>query len=168
MNTILNIKIALSLVTMIAMLSCEKPNVIEDPDLVNSLYTNSNDTIKIGMSKYILETDLSRNLMPGGPIPTKRPLVALIFLVNTDSLPISSNINITKLYVIKNQLIWTSSPVDSNQPYVPDFKLDKVSNDGPEWEPDIHVNVVVEVVNNMTKDKYLLIVRDQIIIGNIK
>jgi hypothetical protein len=153
----------LFLLTVPCLTSCDKPDVTEDPDLLNSLYANSDDTLKIGKRELILETDLSRNLMPGGPIPTKRPLVALIFLVDIDSLPITPGINITRLYVIKDQLIWISKPVDSNQPRVPDFKLDKVSNDGPEWETGIYVDVVVEVVNNPPDEKYLLIARHQYI-----
>jgi hypothetical protein len=97
--------------------SCEKPDVIEDHELLNSLCTNSLDTIKIRAINYVLGTDMSCNLMPGGPITTKRPLIALIFLVDLDSLPIMVNINIRKLYVIKYQLIWVSNPVDYNQPH---------------------------------------------------
>lgn len=99
--------------------------------------------------------------MPGGPIPTKRKLVALIFLVNADSSLIPPNISVTKLYVIKGSLIWISTPHASNQTYVPEFKLDKVSTDGPEWETDIFVDVVAEVFNNSTKDKDFIIARQQ-------
>ncbi len=157
------ISFALALLFIISLISCEKPDVFEDTDLLNSLYTNSRDTINIENSEYILETYLSRNLMPGGPIPAKRPLVALIFLVNTDSLQISSDIDIRKLYVIKDRLIWSSDPADSNDPYVPDFKLGKVSNDGPEWNTDIYVDVVAEVIDRSIDDKYLVIAKHQYI-----
>ena len=144
---------------LILLNSCEKPDVSDNPNLVNSLHADSNDTIEIGTSKYILETYLSRDFMPG--YQHKRPLVALIFLVNIDSLPIPSNIDISILYVIKDQLIWTSNPVDSNQPEVPDFKLDKLRNDGPEWDVNIYVDVVAEVINKSTGDKILIIARQQ-------
>lgn len=147
------------LALMISVFSCEKPDVSEDPNLVNSLYASSSDTINTGASKYILETDLSRDFMPG--YSHKRPLVALVFLVNIDSLPIPSIINISNLYVIKDQLIWTSKPVDSNLTQVPEFKLDKLSNDGPEWDTGIYVDVVAEVINKSTNDKYLIIARQQ-------
>lgn len=153
----------LALSFVISLMSCEKPDIIEDLDLLNSLYTNSSDTIYIESSKYILETDLSRNLMPGGPIPTKRPLSALVFLVNTDSLQISSDIDIGKLYVIKDRLIWSSDPADYNDPYVPEYKLGKVSNDGPVWNTDIYVDVVAEVIDRSTDDKYLVIAKHQYI-----
>jgi hypothetical protein len=153
--------IFLSLLTILVGISCEKPDISDDSNLLQELYSNSNDTLLLDAHKYFLETDLSRNLMPGGPIPIKRKLVALIFLVNADSLQIPTNISITKLYVIKGSLIWISSPHDSNQTYVPEFKLDKVSTDGPEWETDIFVDVVAEVFNNSAKDKYFIIARQQ-------
>ena len=159
MKTINDLRFTVLLTFLVLLVSCEKPDVSENSNLVNSLHVNSNDTIEIGTSKYILETDLSRDFMPG--YQHKRPLVALIFLVNIDSLPIPSNIDISRLYVIKDQLIWTSNPVDSNQPQVPDFKLDKVRNDGPEWDDNIYVDVVAEVINKSTSDKVLIIARQQ-------
>lgn len=136
--------------------SCEKPDVYNDSDLAQKLYNNSVDTLLIDSHKYFLETDLWRNLMPGGPIPTKRKLSALIFLVNADSTQITTNISLTKLYVIKGSLIWVSIPHDSNQTNVPDYKLDFLSTDGPEWETDILVDVVVEVFIKSINDNKLL------------
>jgi len=143
--------------------SCEKPDVVEDPELLNNLYKESKDTVEIEGSKYILETELSRNFMPGGPIPTKRLLVAFVMLVNLDSVTVPDYIKITKLYVIKDQLIWISQPKDSNQPQIPDFKLYKVSTDGPEWETDKYVDVIIEITNNLNKNKFLLIAKQQYI-----
>jgi hypothetical protein len=57
--------------------------------------------------------------MPGGPIPTKRKLVAYISLVNADSLLVSANISITKLYVINNSSIWTSIPHEYSSLNIP-------------------------------------------------
>jgi Uma2 family endonuclease len=102
-------------------------------------------------------------MMPGGPIPTKRRLSALVFLVRADSLAISTKITAGKLYVINYPQIWISKPGDSNISQVPDYKLAKISIDGPEWDTDIYVDVVIEVVNNSTNDSYLLIARHQYI-----
>ncbi len=147
--------------TMLIAFSCERPNVTDDSTLIKEVYSNSLDTLLIDSHRYFLETDLSRNLMPGGPILTKRKLVAHLYLVNADSLQIPPEISITKLYVINGSLIWTSIPDDSNQPNVPDYKLDKVSSDGPEWETDIFVDVVAEVSNSSKNSKYLIIKRNQ-------
>ena len=64
----------------LAFVSCEKPNVFEDEDLINSLYQKAIDTLTYESSEYILETYLSRNLMPGGPISEKRPLISILYL----------------------------------------------------------------------------------------
>jgi hypothetical protein len=159
MNAPIDLRFIVILTFLIILVSCEKPDVSENSNLVNSLNASSRDTIEIGTNKYILEAYLSRDFMPG--YQRKRPLVALIYLVNIDSLPISSNVDISKLYVIKDQLIWTSNPVDSNQPQVPDFKIDKLRNDGPEWDVDTYVDVVAEVINKSTNDKFLIIARQQ-------
>ena len=153
----------LSVFMVSILISCEKPDITEDPDLLNALYSNSFDTVIIDDSNYFLETEITRNLMPGGPIPTKRKLVALIYLVKADSLPILSSIDITRLYIIKGNLIWTSKPSDSNLTQVPDYKLDKLSNEGPEWETDIYVDAVAEIIDNLNNKKSLVIARDQYI-----
>jgi hypothetical protein len=141
--------------------SCQKPDITDDPFLAEQLLTNSVDTILIDSHRYFLETELSRNLMPGGPVPTKRKLVALISLVNADSLLISGNISITNLYVINGTSVWTSIPHEYVSLNIPDYKLIKVSTDGPEWETDIYVDVVTEITNNQTKQKTLIKKRDQ-------
>ena len=149
------------LIGSIFLFSCEKPDITDDPFFAEQLLTNSVDTILIDSHRYFLETELSRNLMPGGPIPTKRKLVAHISLVNADSLPISDNLSITKLYVINISSIWTSVPHDYSSLNIPDYKLIKISTDGPEWETDIYVDVVTEITDNQTKQKILIKKLDQ-------
>jgi len=163
MKSHLNTRIILLLILVSFATSCEKPKISDDPHLLETLYTNSLDTLTIENNRYFLETDLSRNLMPGGPIPTKRRLSALVFLVRADSLPISTNITVIKLYVINYPQIWISKPDYSSLSQVPDFKLDKISIDGPEWDTDIYVDVVIEVLNSASNDNYLLIARQQYI-----
>jgi hypothetical protein len=163
MKSRLNSRIILLLILVPFATSCEKPKISDDPYLLEALYTNSLDTLTIENNRYFLETDLSRNMMPGGPIPTKRRLSALVFLVRADSLAISTNITAGKLYVINYPQIWISKPGDSNISQGPDYKLAKISIDGPEWDTDIYVDVVIEVVNNSTNDSYLLIARHQYI-----
>jgi hypothetical protein len=149
------------LIGSLLLYSCQKPDITDDPFLAEQLLTNSVDTILIDSHRYFLETELSRNLMPGGPVPTKRKLVALISLVNADSLLISGNISITNLYVINGTSVWTSIPHEYVSLNIPDYKLIKVSTDGPEWETDIYVDVVTEITNNQTKQKTLIKKRDQ-------
>jgi hypothetical protein len=151
----------LAAILSVIIVSCEKPDVKDDQNLVEKLYSSSKDTISIDSHNYFLKTYLSRDFMPGGPIPTKSKLAASIYLVNYDSMKISNNITITKLFVINGSLIWTSIPHDPNDPYVPEYKLVRVSTDGPEWETDIFVNVIAEIHNSLTDKIDYIIARNQ-------
>ena len=157
-----HLKFPILSIMAIAMLlyACEKPKVIEDSDLLSNLKSNSVDTLIFNSNKYFLDVYLYRNLFPGGPIPTTRPLIAYISLVNNDSVEISTELDITKLYVMKDPKIWVSIPTLSNDEKLPEYKLTKISNDGPEWQTGILVDVVIEVSNMKTKDKYLIISKD--------
>ena len=157
-----NILIKPLLITLFAALltSCEKPSVIDDAELLNRLLTNSVDTLIYNSSKHVIEAELYRNFFPGSSIPTKRPLVAQVYLVNLDSVKISTDLDITKIYIIRDPLIWVSSPTSTSSQNIPEYKLSKFSNDGPEWDTNILVDVVLEIRNSFTKESYLLIVRD--------
>ena len=164
MKTIIYIFLPIFFMILIAIESCEKPDITDDPELAQELLSKSVDTLVIESHKYFLETDLSRNLMPGGPVPTKRKLVAILSLVNADSIKISDNISISKLYIINGSSIWTSCPHDPADPSgTPEYKLTKVSTDGPEWDTDIYVDVISEVLNIVTNNKTWIIAKDQII-----
>jgi len=148
---------------VLLMVSCEKPQIVEDNELIKALYANSKDTLTIGGNKYILETYIYRDLMPGGLLPRKRPVIAGLYLVNADTLPIPGYMDITGLYVINGGEVWISEPVDGVQPHVPDFKLNKLSRDGPEWETGVFVDVIATIVDNSAGMGYLLIARDQLL-----
>ena len=81
-------------------------------------------------------------------------------LVNLDSVNISTDLDITKLYIINGPLIWISSPTSASSQSIPEYKLSKFSNDGPEWDTNILVDVVVEIRNSVKSENYLMIVRD--------
>jgi hypothetical protein len=153
--------------SLILFASCEKDkisgDVITDPRLLSELYSESVDTLLFQSNKYILETYLYRDFFPGGPIPRKCPLIALIFLVNIDSIPVSEDIEISRLYVINDQQIWISTPGDGGQPNIPVFKLQKLNNNGPKWDTNIYVNVIVEILVKSSSIKYFLIARNQYI-----
>jgi Uma2 family endonuclease len=99
--------------------------------------------------------------MPGGPISKRRPLLASIYLFNIDSIPVSEDIEISRLFVINDQLIWVSTPGKGVQPNVPAFKQEKLNKNGPEWETNIFVDVVVEIISKSSSAKYYLITRNQ-------
>lgn len=158
------LKLTAFVLFMIELSSCEKDkisgDVIFDPKLTTDLYSKSVDTLSFQSNKYILEAEY-RDFFPGGPIQRKHPLVASIYLVNIDSLPVSDDLEIKRLYVINDQQIWIASLNEGVQPNVPDFKLEKLNNSGPEWNTGILVDVIIEIVSKSTRDKFYLIAKDQ-------
>lgn len=152
---------SLLITLLIALLSaCEKPSVIDDAELLDRLVTKSVDTLVYNSSKHVIEAELYRNFFPGSSIPTKRPLIAQVSLFNLDSINISTDLDITKLYIINDPLIWISSPSSNISQSTPWYKLRMVSNDGPEWDTNILVDVVLEIWNSVKSENYLMIVRD--------
>ncbi len=153
------------LASQFIMVACEKqedPYLSEDPNLLSTLYTSASDTLQIETQKFFLSAYLYRDFMPTIPIKQKNPLVAVIRLVGLDSTKIPLNLDMTKLYVIKGDIIWISDPKDINDTNS-DYKVEKVSNNGPEWDTGIYVDIVVEISNPKTSNKSLLILKHQII-----
>jgi hypothetical protein len=165
MKTTLIFKIILGILLMVIISSCKKPSteIIQDPQLLKSLYTNSVDTLVYDNHKYFLETFVWRDFMPSFPSNGMPPLIASINLVNFDSVPVSNNLEIDKLYIIDSNLIWISSPTEITTENVPEFKIHKVSHNGPHWETGTQVDVVVTIYDKVTKQDYYLIIKQQFI-----
>ena len=167
MKYFFKIKFTLLSLIILLLLSCEKDkmlgDVVLDNELREYLYSKSNDTILIEPQKLVLETELYRNFFPGG-MPEKRRLVAYLNVRNIDSLPVTNILDVTNLYVINNEQIWISTPKSGENAYIPDFILNRISIDGPEWETNTHVDVIVEIMDFSNSSKYYLIARDQLIV----
>jgi hypothetical protein len=159
-------RIQLFIIFFALLTACKKPvTTFEDEALLNKLYSVSVDTLTVQSQNFILETYLSRDFFPGIGMGKKfPPLIADICLVNIDSTAIPSFLDIKKLYIIKDRLIWESTPIEGVQPYVPNFKLNKLSKDGPGWDTGILVDAIIMIFNSLTKEEYCLIARNQYII----
>lgn len=159
-----SVKIQLYVLLVLFLSACKKPELtMEDKAVLTSLYSTSTDTLKLNGHNYILETYLYRDFFPGIGIGKNISLFADIFLVSTDSTKIPSSLDIKKLYIVRDQLIWASAPVDNSDPYLPDFKLRKLSKNGPEWDTDINVDAIIMIADNITKEEYYVIAKKQLI-----
>jgi hypothetical protein len=164
-NVFIRLLIFLNILTLF---SCQKEKlegeIINDPAFIENLYTNSLDTVIIDNQNLILETVIYRDFFPGGPINNKdRRLFALIWIVNTDSILISQNFIVSKLYIIKNNQVWTSEPRTNPDSFTPEYKSYLISKGGPEWETGIYVDVVISVSDLINSKEKFLIARNQII-----
>lgn len=147
----------------IPIVSCERPSVFEDEDLINSLYQKAEDTVMFEGSHYTLETYIYRNLMPGGPIPEERPLISLLYLTNTDSLDIRDELKIEKLYIINESLVFKSIPEYYEENSLSDYIQSFICRKGPEWETGIKVDVIIRITDQSTNKASYLIARNQTI-----
>jgi hypothetical protein len=86
-------------------------------------------------------------------------MTAAISLVKLDSTSFGRDLDITKLYGIKDSQIWTTVPASASSSA--GYRLGKISNDGPEWGPNIFVIVVAEVSSKSTGSKSQVIARNQ-------
>lgn len=162
-----NLIFLFSICFLFAMSSCEKTielngNIVYDPELKRMLYENASDAILIEDQKLILETYLYRNFTPGVLPSEKDPrLIASLSIVNTDSLAISENFKVEKLFVINEEQIWTSIPKTNENDYLPEYKKNIISKNGPTWSTDIYVDVVLKIEDMNTLMYKYLILREQ-------
>ena len=159
------IRLILFSIIALGSISCNKDplmgDVVDDSELIKELYAKSADTLIIDNQKFVLEIDLARDFFPGGMIQRKNRLFATINVVNTDSLPITHNIEIQKLYVINKDQIWISDPELRTDIYIPEFKAYRLSRNGPEWETGIFVDAIVSIKEVKTSAINYLIARNQ-------
>jgi len=113
------------------------------------------EKIVINEREYILETYMWRDFQPVSP-PGGKPLIAIIRVTAVDSLSVPTEIDATRLWVIKEGKKWESAFTSEDRGYVPDHKLEKVARNGPKWGPGIHVDVVVRVIDRRDGGEYLL------------
>ncbi len=100
--------------------------------------------LTFGGHTYELETYLWRSFMPICP-PDGDPLIALVWLVEADSLPIPGDVTLDFLWVVKGDETWATQFSNETRPPQPDYKLEKAARGGPKWGPRITVDVVVRV-----------------------
>lgn len=125
--------------------SCEKEEtkgaeIKNDPALAAQLKA-SPETIAIGNNSLLLETYLWRDFMPDGNTEGSF-LLCVNKLTGDAGTAIPEAISLKKQYVIKGDEIWIAGYSEVRNS--PVNVLEGVVRDGPEWGPDINVDVVCE------------------------
>ena len=105
------------------------------------------ETLSIDGREFILESYLWRDFMPISP-PDGKPLIAIIWIVASDSLALPAQLDADRIYVVLGNDMWES---EVTAPEGPDsgseaYKLERIARDGPKWGPDVFVDVIVRVV----------------------
>ncbi len=153
-----------SIVFLTLLISCETEDVNNDNDvffdreLISEFNKKALDTIIIGSNTYVLDAYLWRDFMPLSP-PNGRPIISINWLRNLDSTLIPDNIDLTKQYVIYGDSVWISDYEIELPPNQIEYKIEKVSRDGPKWGPHIYVDVVSKIHNSDTNEDYFITVK---------
>lgn len=134
-------------------------DIFNDDTLLNNLYINSTDTLTMGSNKLISIPYVYRNFMPG-VLPRNSGLTVSVYIVDIDSVSINPSLEINSLHVIHDGYAWRSSPNEDQHSSISDYGMRVASTDGPEWNLDSNVDVILEIADGTTSTKYYLIKRN--------
>jgi hypothetical protein len=158
MKNHLQIGRSITLISFMLLNSCEKDgfnNIREDKELIQDLNSKATTTLTIDSRGYFLNAFLWRDFMPISP-PNGKPLIALNWLINSDSIDIPENIVMKKQYVIYNDSVWIADYEENRSPTSPLYRLEKMSINGPKWGPGVHVDVISKILDTKTNHDYYL------------
>lgn len=136
-------------------------DAVDTPSLETLLTTPL--TVEIGGQDLFLRTAMWRDFMPIAP-PDGKPLIAIFYVVTSDSSTIPAGLTATAGFVVDGDDIWTTrftgeQPAPSeDQP----FQLVEFARNGPKFGPDILVDAIVRLEDS-SGQRYLLRAEDQYI-----
>ncbi len=160
-------KYLLILFVVFSFISCMDNDEIEEGVTIDAqraaeLLNGASDTLTIANRSYVLEAFLWRDFMPGDNMD--HSLTAVNHLVALDSLSIPANIDLTKQYVILSDSIWIADYTDQRD-LIYEYKLSRVSRQGPEWRINASVDIVAEVTDLTADTTYYIKVENILIIA---
>jgi hypothetical protein len=157
-------KYVIIFMTLILLISCEKEDINEsniriDKELISELNSKSYDTLIIESNKFVLDAYLWRDFMPISPSDGK-PMISINWLIDIDSIEISDNIDLIEQYVIYNDSIWIAEYENESSSTQPDYKIEKISREGPKWGPKIYIDVISKVHDSNTNRDYYIRIKN--------
>ena len=135
--------------------ACEKEEakyVIKDRNQIPELGIEYDSLVSIGSHDYYLDAFLWRDFMPMSP-PDGKPLISINWLTSADSSAIPDNIVMKQQYVVYNNLVWIAQ-YENGVHSTPEYKVEKVSRNGPNWGPNIFVTVIAKIIDTKTNQDY--------------
>lgn len=150
---------------LMGLLNCEKAEEVnstdirKDKELIKALNEKSFDTLEIDNQALVLKAYLWRDFMPSPSNENGSSLNAINRLVSIDSTTIPGNIDLIRQYVIHNDSIWVSEYEEEIRSS-PDYRIEKISRNGPEWGPEIFVDVISKIHDSDSKEDYYLRLED--------
>ncbi|MFZ2322485.1 MAG: hypothetical protein WAV89_02190 [Ignavibacteriaceae bacterium] len=146
-----------ALVYSFLLYSCSDP-VLTPSDISVEELLSAPEIVSFENQSLKLETTLYLNLQP---IVSKNPMVTLISLQTIDSSVILSNIKAKAVYVVKDGEVWKSFFSSDKRTETEPFKISEVAREGPNWGPNIYVDVIV--MFELNNKNYLIKASNQFI-----
>lgn len=146
-------------VFLLPLIYCSNP-VTFPQDIPISELLSAPEIISVETQTIKLEASVYLNLQPMVP---KTPMIAFVYIETVDSTNISSNINAKSIYIVHENNVWKSPFTSEERPEeeMRPYRIIEVARDGPHWEPEIYVDVIVRLeINNQS---YLLRASNQLI-----
>jgi len=136
--------------------SC-KVNVKEKFDPIKEIKAKAVDTLVLGENSFVLDADLWNNLMPSFPPPPDGPLCSINWLICTNFVTIPHHIDMVKQYVFFENFFWITEYRNTPPPpYLPPYKIEKTSRNGPFWGKNIYVDVISQIHDAKSNKDYFL------------
>ena len=136
-------------------LSCDKETEI-DKEKILQIRENAVETLTIGSNSFVLDAYLWRDFMPISPVNGK-PMISINWLVSTDMVKIPENLSMVKQYVFYEDEIWVADyENETPTPSLPEYKLERISRNGPKWGPKIYVDVISQIRDSKTNKDYYI------------
>ena len=136
------------------LLSCDREEMNKEEIL--QIKEKAVETLTIGSNSFVLEAYLWRDFQPESPEDGK-PLISINWLICTNSTKIPNNISMVKQYVIYNDEIWEANyENESPAPDLPEYKIERISRNGPKWGPKIYVDVISQIRDFETNKDYYI------------
>lgn len=153
MNSIARIFI---IIIVLSLFGCDKNEAEIDAEQILQIRSEAVDTLVIGSNSFVLEAYLWRDFMPVSP-KNGKPMIAINWLISTDSVDIPDNIKMVKQYVFYDELIWEANyENEAPAPSLPKYKMEHISRNGPKWGPKIYVDVISQIYDSNTDKSYYI------------
>ncbi|PWH85482.1 hypothetical protein [Brumimicrobium oceani] len=137
----------------------ENGAIAENSELAQKLRSYP-ETIQIDTQNYELSTFIWRDFFPPSE-PNGSQLAALTQLIETDSLDIPKSFSLERVYIIKDNEIYTSKYETTEKS--PSYILAGMVTNGPKWETNTKVDVVCVFKNEENNISYKIQAKSQLI-----
>ena len=171
MKSVLRNSLFPAMVIMVALAGCTMDDdlqgngngvLTEKP--ISQIKREAAETLTIGSNSFVLDAYLWRDFMPISP-ENGKPMISINWLICTELVKIPDNLSMVRQYVIYKDDIWIADYENEEPaPSLPEYKIERISRNGPTWGPDIYVDVISQIHDSKTNKDYYIVRKNVYII----